>query len=88
MKDKTQNTPECPNDQRAWNIWEVEDYGFGIFTTNIWLKLRDSYTQVCDHRLMSAVIKGSKAVHADMGYWIESEKNETWKLARASFIGV
>uniref|UniRef100_UPI0003F4A890 Non-structural protein 1, NS1 n=1 Tax=Dengue virus type 1 (strain Nauru/West Pac/1974) TaxID=11059 RepID=UPI0003F4A890 len=50
--------------------------------------MRDSYTQVCDHRLMSAAIKDSKAVHADMGYWIESEKNETWKLARASFIEV
>nr|UVK35469.1 polyprotein [dengue virus type 1] len=82
------DTPECPDDQRAWNIWEVEDYGFGVFTTNIWLKLRDSYTQMCDHRLMSAAIKDSKAVHADMGYWIESEKNETWKLARASFIEV
>nr|QTX93350.1 polyprotein [dengue virus type 3] len=82
------NTPECPSVSRAWNVWEVEDYGFGVFTTNIWLKLREVYTQSCDHRLMSAAIKDERAVHADMGYWIESQKNGSWKLEKASFIEV
>nr|YP_001531169.2 Nonstructural protein NS1 [dengue virus type 3] len=82
------NTPECPSASRAWNVWEVEDYGFGVFTTNIWLKLREVYTQLCDHRLMSAAVKDERAVHADMGYWIESQKNGSWKLEKASLIEV
>nr|ADU76233.1 polyprotein [dengue virus type 2] len=81
-------TAECPNTNRAWNSLEVEDYGFGVFTTNIWLKLRDKQDVFCDSKLMSAAIKDNRAVHADMGYWIESALNDTWKMEKASFIEV
>nr|NP_740318.1 NS1 protein [dengue virus type 4] len=82
------DTSECPNERRAWNSLEVEDYGFGMFTTNIWMKFREGSSEVCDHRLMSAAIKDQKAVHADMGYWIESSKNQTWQIEKASLIEV
>nr|UXX63138.1 polyprotein [dengue virus type 4] len=82
------DTSECSNERRAWNFFEVEDYGFGMFTTNIWMKFREGSSEVCDHRLMSAAIKDQKAVHADMGYWIESSKNQTWQIEKASLIEV
>nr|ANS59173.1 polyprotein [dengue virus type 2] len=81
-------TAECPNTNRAWNSLEVEDYGFGVFTTNIWLKLKERQDVFCDSKLMSAAIKDNRAVHADMGYWIESALNDTWKIEKASFIEV
>nr|QGW05376.1 polyprotein [dengue virus type 2] len=81
-------TAECPNTNRAWNSLEVEDYGFGVFSTNIWLKLREKQDVFCDSKLMSAAIKDNRAVHADMGYWIESALNDTWKMEKASFIEV
>nr|QVJ82483.1 polyprotein [dengue virus type 4]UDI89625.1 polyprotein [dengue virus type 4] len=81
-------TTECPNERRAWNFLEVEDYGFGVFSTNIWMRFREGVSETCDHRLMAAAVKDQLAVHADMGYWIESAKNQTWQIEKASLIEV
>nr|ANY58849.1 polyprotein [dengue virus type 2]ART85716.1 polyprotein [dengue virus type 2] len=81
-------TTECPDTNRAWNSLEVEDYGFGLFSTNIWLRLREKQDTLCDSKLMSAAVKDERAIHADMGYWIESKLNGSWKIEKASFLEV
>ncbi|OSI12140.1 hypothetical protein BWD09_13580, partial [Neisseria dentiae] len=37
-------TKECPTQNRAWNSLEVEDFGFGLTSTRMFLKVRESNT--------------------------------------------
>nr|AWA45337.1 polyprotein [Bagaza virus] len=76
-------TKECPDENRAWNSLEVEDFGFGLTSTKVWLGLRKENTTECDTAVMGTAIKGDKAVHSDLSYWIESRNNGSWKLERA-----
>nr|YP_009350103.1 polyprotein [Yaounde virus]ABW76843.2 polyprotein [Yaounde virus] len=76
-------TKECPNEHRAWNSLMIEDFGFGLTSTRMWLKVRESNTTECDSAIIGTAIKGERAVHSDLSYWIESGLNETWKLERA-----
>nr|AIU94742.1 polyprotein [Naranjal virus] len=78
--------PECPNSQRAWNSFHVEDFGFGVFKTSVWMELNDQVTEVCDTKMIGTGIKNNKAVHSDLGYWIESRKNHSWEISRARLI--
>nr|AIU94743.1 polyprotein [Ntaya virus] len=76
-------TKECPDDKRAWNSLYVEDFGFGITSTRVWMGLRKVNTTDCDTAVMGTAVKGDVAVHSDLSYWIESRNNKTWKLERA-----
>nr|AHF27230.1 polyprotein [Murray Valley encephalitis virus] len=78
-------TAECPNSKRAWNSFEIEDFGFGITSTRVWLKLREENSSECDSTIIGTAVKGNYAVHSDLSYWIESGLNGTWKLERAIF---
>nr|AOO19565.1 polyprotein [Zika virus] len=77
---------ECPLKHRAWNSFLVEDHGFGVFHTSVWLKVREDYSLECDPAVIGTAVKGKEAAHSDLGYWIESEKNDTWRLKRAHLI--
>nr|QJW38943.1 polyprotein [Saint Louis encephalitis virus] len=76
-------TKECPTASRAWNSFKVEDFGFGMVFTRLWLTIREENTTECDSAIIGTAIKGDRAVHSDLSYWIESKKNETWQLERA-----
>nr|ATG32103.1 polyprotein [Rocio virus] len=76
-------TKECPTERRAWNSLEIEDFGVGIMSTKVFLKVNGDKTEVCDSMVMGTAIKGNRAVHSDLGYWIESGKNTSWRLERA-----
>nr|AID60238.1 polyprotein [Usutu virus] len=78
-------TKECPDVKRAWNSLEIEDFGFGIMSTRVWLKVREHNTTDCDSSIIGTAVKGDIAVHSDLSYWIESHKNTTWRLERAVF---
>nr|WCD39401.1 polyprotein [Ilheus virus] len=74
---------ECPTSDRAWNSLELEDFGFGIISTKIFLKVNEQRGNSCDSAVIGTAVKGNEAVHSDLGYWIESKKNESWQLERA-----
>nr|YP_009553729.1 NS1 [Kampung Karu virus] len=74
---------DCPYENRAWNIFKVEDFGVGLFHTSIWLEERGDSGTTCDEKTSGAAVKGDRGVHADLGSWIESKKNESWFLERA-----
>nr|WOE87815.1 polyprotein [Japanese encephalitis virus] len=78
-------TKECPDERRAWNSMQIEDFGFGITSTRVWLKIREENTDGCDGAIIGTAVKGHVAVHSDLSYWIESRLNDTWKLERAVF---
>ncbi|AAV34152.1 polyprotein [Aroa virus] len=77
---------ECPNSNRAWNSFFIEDFGFGVFKTSVWLGLNEQMTEVCDTKMIGTGVKNDRAVHSDLGYWIESRKNLTWEISRARLI--
>ncbi|AAV34157.1 flavivirus polyprotein [Kokobera virus] len=75
---------ECPEEKRSWNNFRIEDFGFGVFTTSVWMEQRTEYTEDCDQKVIGAAVKGELAAHSDLGYWIESRsKNGSWELERA-----
>nr|ABD85067.1 polyprotein precursor [West Nile virus] len=76
-------TKECPTQNRAWNSLEVEDFGFGLTSTRMFLKVRESNTTECDSKIIGTAVKNNLAIHSDLSYWIESRLNDTWKLERA-----
>nr|AYA58334.1 polyprotein [Spondweni virus]AYA58335.1 polyprotein [Spondweni virus]AYA58336.1 polyprotein [Spondweni virus]AYA58337.1 polyprotein [Spondweni virus] len=77
---------ECPRQKRAWNSLRIEDHGFGVFHTSIWLKFHEDNSTECDTAIIGTAVRGKEAVHSDLGYWIESERNDTWRLSRAHLI--
>ncbi|AGI03959.1 polyprotein [New Mapoon virus] len=76
---------ECPEEKKSWNGFRVDDFGFGLFSTSVWLDIRGQYHLDCDTKMVGAAAKGDKAVHGDLGYWIESSKSTNWTLERAYF---
>nr|WHA03979.1 polyprotein [Tembusu virus] len=76
-------TRECPDERRAWNSMKIEDFGFGVLSTKVWMEMRTENTTDCDTAVMGTAIKGNRAVHSDLSYWIESKNNGSWKLERA-----
>ncbi|ACM68470.1 polyprotein [Nounane virus] len=88
------DTPETPNvfhidggctyENTAWNVFEIEDFGVGVYYTNVWLQLNQKQNTECDTALTGAVAKGDIAVHADQGMWMEAHKNNEskWNLEK------
>nr|AIU94739.1 polyprotein [Aroa virus] len=77
---------ECSDYNRTWNTFRVEDFGFGITKTQVFLEIREEESNECDTAVIGSAVKGNRAVHSDLGYWIESGNNETWRLERAFLI--
>ncbi|ACJ64915.2 polyprotein [T'Ho virus] len=78
-----EESKECPTEKRAWNSLRIEDYGVGVVSTKVFLEVSKSRTNVCDAAIIGTAIKDDKAVHSDLGYWIESKNNGTWEFSRA-----
>nr|YP_009433741.1 polyprotein [Potiskum virus]ABI54483.1 polyprotein [Potiskum virus] len=71
----------CPLEKRVWNALEVEDFGIGVFQTNVFLRQKADRTNSCEPALMGAAVKGQEGVHADPGFWMRStEENKTWEI--------
>nr|YP_009344969.1 polyprotein [Jugra virus]ABI54482.1 polyprotein [Jugra virus] len=71
----------CSLEKRVWNGLEIEDFGFGMFQTNVFLRQKADRTNTCDSALMGAAVKGADGVHADPGFWMHSlESNKTWEI--------
>nr|YP_009344961.1 polyprotein [Bouboui virus]ABI54473.1 polyprotein [Bouboui virus] len=71
----------CPSSKRVWNSLEIEDFGFGVFHTNVYLRQRADRSRECDTSLMGAAIKGDVAAHGDPELWMQShEVNGTWEI--------
>nr|YP_009344968.1 polyprotein [Uganda S virus]ABI54481.1 polyprotein [Uganda S virus] len=78
---------QCPLSNRVWNSLEIEDFGFGVFYTNVFLRQKTDRTNNCDTALMGAAVKGDVAVHADPGFWLAShEVNGTWEIKTIEFV--
>nr|YP_009256192.1 polyprotein [Edge Hill virus]C8XPB2.1 RecName: Full=Genome polyprotein; Contains: RecName: Full=Capsid protein C; AltName: Full=Core protein; Contains: RecName: Full=Protein prM; Contains: RecName: Full=Peptide pr; Contains: RecName: Full=Small envelope protein M; AltName: Full=Matrix protein; Contains: RecName: Full=Envelope protein E; Contains: RecName: Full=Non-structural protein 1; Short=NS1; Contains: RecName: Full=Non-structural protein 2A; Short=NS2A; Contains: RecName: Full=Non-structur len=72
---------DCPFTNRIWNAFVVEEFGIGMFTTNVFLTHKVDFTKQCDASLLGAGVKGDVAVHGDPTLWMESRKeNGTWQL--------
>nr|WGG62775.1 polyprotein [Trionyx sinensis flavivirus] len=74
---------DCPYEMRAWDIFEIEDFGFGIFHTSIWMERKKESSKECDIKTSGAAVKGEYGVHGDLGTWVQSVKGENWSLERA-----
>nr|UBB38803.1 polyprotein [Stratford virus] len=80
---------ECPEERRSWNNFKIEDFGFGVFSTSVWMEQRAVYTEDCDEKVIGAAVKGERAAHSDLGYWMESVSlNGTWRLEHVYMIEV
>nr|QAU20974.1 polyprotein [Yokose virus] len=74
---------ECKNADRVWNSLELEEFGFGVFKTKMFLKPKFEYTKKCPTYLLGAAVKHDRAVHGDQNMWMESKFiNETWQITQ------
>nr|YP_009222007.1 polyprotein [Banzi virus]C8XPA8.1 RecName: Full=Genome polyprotein; Contains: RecName: Full=Capsid protein C; AltName: Full=Core protein; Contains: RecName: Full=Protein prM; Contains: RecName: Full=Peptide pr; Contains: RecName: Full=Small envelope protein M; AltName: Full=Matrix protein; Contains: RecName: Full=Envelope protein E; Contains: RecName: Full=Non-structural protein 1; Short=NS1; Contains: RecName: Full=Non-structural protein 2A; Short=NS2A; Contains: RecName: Full=Non-structural p len=77
---------QCASKNRVWNSLEIEEFGFGVFHTNVFLRQKADKTNSCDTTLMGAAVKGNVAAHADPGFWMESQENNgTWEIQSIEF---
>lgn len=72
---------ECPSQLRAWNSFQVEEFGTGLLKTKVFLDISTAVTVQCDTKLLGAAIKGNKSVHGDPGLWmVSAEIDGVWQI--------
>ncbi|ABI23561.1 polyprotein [Entebbe bat virus] len=72
---------ECPDSQRVWNSFILEEFGMGLFKTRVFLKTALQYTQKCPTMLLGAAVKNKVAAHSDQNMWMKSSLvNGTWQV--------
>ncbi|AIV98055.1 polyprotein [Paraiso Escondido virus] len=72
---------ECPPESRIWNSLAVEEFGYGMFKTHIYLNPREAPTNSCETAILGAAVRGQRAVHGDPGMWMETtETGGVWEI--------
>ncbi|AHH82586.1 polyprotein [Tyuleniy virus] len=67
---------ECPLHKRAWNVFELAEFGVGL-RTKVYMDIKTDVDSDCVTGLMGAAVKNGEAVHTDQSLWMVSAFNST-----------